>query len=62
MTTYFEFNEGRELMGDVIPFERSDREIEHVDSSTIVEKIEMTSELKAEFEKAGYTFDGGDAA
>ena len=62
MTTYFEFNEGRKPMGDVVEFKRPDkREIEHVDSSTIVEKLELTDELKAEFEKAGYTFDDGDA-
>lgn len=51
-------------MGDVIPFKRPDkRQIEHVDSTTIVEKLEMTPELKAEFEAAGYTVeDEGDAA
>ena len=42
-------------MGDVIPFEKpTKREIEHVDSSTIVEKVEMTDELKKAFEDAGY--------
>lgn len=37
-----------------------DRKIEHADSTTVVEKIELTSELKAEFEKQGYTFDDDD--
>ena len=44
-------------MGDVVDFTRSDREIEHVDSSTIVEKLELTPELRKEFEAMGYTFD-----
>jgi len=44
-------------MGDVVEFTRSDREIEHVDSSTIVEKLELTPELRKEFEAMGYTFD-----
>ena len=47
-------------MGDVIPFVKSD---EPIDSTTIVEKMEMTDEMKAEFEELGYTFDNeGDAA
>lgn len=41
-------------MGDVLEFKKPDRQIEHVDSSTIVEKIEMTPELKKAFEEAGY--------
>jgi hypothetical protein len=44
-------------MGDVIEFDQSKRKIEHVDSTTIVERLEMTPELKAEFEAAGYTVD-----
>ena len=44
-------------MGDVIPFKKPDRDIEHVDSTTIVEKIELTDEMRAEFEEAGFTFD-----
>ena len=43
-------------MGDVVEFTRSDREIEHVDASTIVEKLELTPELKRQFEAMGYTF------
>jgi hypothetical protein len=39
---------------------REDRQIEHVDSSTIVEKIELTAELRKEFEAMGYTFDDDD--
>jgi len=57
MTTWFEFLEGRKPMGDVLEFVRPDRDVQHVDSSTIVEKIELTPELKAEFEKQGYTFE-----
>jgi hypothetical protein len=60
MTNYFEFmqrKQGETIMGEVINFEPPHREIEHVDSSTIVEKLELTPELRAEFEKAGYTFD-----
>jgi len=44
-------------MGDVVEFKKSRRDIQHVDSSTIVEKIEMTPELKKEFEELGYTVD-----
>ena len=46
-------------MGEVIEFKLPDDapEIEHVDSSTIVEKLELTPELRAEFEAAGYTID-----
>lgn len=57
MTTWFEFLERRKPMGDVIEFKPSDRQIEHVDSTTIVERIELTPELKAEFEAMGYTFE-----
>lgn len=57
MTTWFEYLERRKPMGDVVEFKRSDRQIEHVDASTIVEKIELTPELKAEFEAMGYTFE-----
>jgi len=43
-------------MGDVLEFKIPDEPvIEHVDSSTIVERLKMTPELKAEFEAAGYT-------
>ena len=47
-------------MGDVLEFNRPPKHepvIEHVDSSTIVEKIELTDEIKAEFEALGYTFE-----
>lgn len=54
---WFEFRQGRKEMGDVIEFELSKRNVQHVDSSTIVEALEMTPELQAEFEKAGYTFE-----
>jgi hypothetical protein len=61
MTSYFEFNErkrGGIPMGDVIEFKQPDnRQIEHIDSSTIVERLELTPELRAEFEAAGYTID-----
>ena len=56
MTSYFQYNERRNEMGDVVEFKRSEREFEHVDSTTIVEKMELTPEVKAEFEKLGYTF------
>lgn len=46
-------------MGDVIPFVKPDRQIEHVDSTTIVERIEWTDEMQAAFEKLGYTFEEG---
>ena len=44
---------------NVIDFrvQKEDRVIEHADSTTVVEKIDLTAELKAEFEKQGYTFD-----
>jgi len=57
MTTWYEFLEGRKPMGDVVEFDPSKRDVQHVDSTTIVEKIELTPELKAEFEKQGYTFE-----
>lgn len=57
MTDYFDYMAGRKPMGDVVPFEKPKRKIEHVDSSTIVEKLELTPELRKEFEKQGYTFD-----
>ena len=47
-------------MGDVLDFKLPKRRIEHVDASTIVEKIELTDELKAEFEAMGYTFEEND--
>ncbi len=48
-------------IGDVLEFKRpGKREIEHVDSSMIVERLEFTPVLKAEFEAQGYTFDDGD--
>lgn len=56
--TWFDFITGREPMGDVLEFKKPDnRQIEHVDSTTIVEKIELTDEMKAEFEALGYTFE-----
>jgi len=59
MTTYFDFVGGNKPMGDVIEFKKPDnRQIEHVDSSTIVERLELTPELRAEFEAAGYTIEG----
>ena len=53
---YFEYNDGSIAMGDVVPFEKptKKREFEHVDSTTTVERIEMTDELKQAFENAGY--------
>lgn len=54
---YFEYMRKEKAMGDVVEFKRPERDIEHVDASTIVEKIELTPELKAEFEKQGYTFE-----
>lgn len=62
MTSYFEFNEGRKAMGDVVEFKRPPKDepvIEHVDSSTIVERLELTDEMRAEFEAAGYTIEEG---
>ncbi len=52
-------------MGDVIEFKQPKQDAWPVvdESTTIVEKLEMTSEMKAEFEELGYTFDNeGDAA
>jgi hypothetical protein len=60
MTSWFEFNERREPMGDVVEFTPADREIEHVDSTTIVEKIELTDALKQLFLAQGYTFGDDD--
>ena len=57
MTSWYEFLEGKKPMGDVVDFKPTSRRVEHVDSSTIVEKLELTPELKAEFEAMGYTFD-----
>jgi len=54
MSTWYEYLQGRKPVGDVIEFDPDKRSIEHVDSTTIVEKLEMTPELKAEFEKQGY--------
>lgn len=62
MMTWFEFLDGRKTMGDVIPFEKPERQIEHVDSSTIVERLELTEEMKEEFRKQGYTFEEDDNA
>ena len=48
-------------MGDVIEFKCPEEPIiEHVDSSTIVERLELTPEMRAEFEAAGYTFEDED--
>lgn len=55
MTTWFDYVRQEKAMGDVIEFEPGKRQIEHVDSTTIVERIEFTPELKAEFETMGYT-------
>lgn len=51
-------------MGDVIEFKTHPDapDIEHVDSSTIVERLELTPELRAEFEAAGYTIEEDDAS
>ena len=59
MTTWFEYNERKEPMGDVLEFKQpeKERDIQHVDASTIVEKIELTAEMQTEFEKMGYTFE-----
>lgn len=38
---------------NVVEFKRDGRTIEHVDSSTIVERLEMTDELKQLFEDQG---------
>lgn len=56
MTSYFEFREGRKPVGDVLEFKPVESTVVHADASTIVEKLEMTAEMKAEFEAAGYTF------
>jgi len=47
---------------NVIPFvlPKDAPVIEHVDSSTIVERLELTPELRKEFEAAGYTFEDDD--
>lgn len=57
MKSYFEHNHGTSEYDNVIPFEKPDKKIEHVDSTTIVERMEMTDEIKAEFEKNGYTIE-----
>ena len=46
-------------MGDILEFEPSERDVEHVDSTTVVERVEMTDEMKAAFEAAGYTIEIG---
>lgn len=56
MTSYYEFREGVKPVGDVVEFKPTETTCEHADASTIVEKLEMTDEMKAEFIKAGYTF------
>jgi hypothetical protein len=62
MTTWFEYNRREPIMGDVLQFRPKTIEdelvIEHVDSTTIVERMEMTDEMKAAFEAAGYTIEG----
>jgi hypothetical protein len=45
---------------NIIDFTGKHRRIEHVDSSTIVEHLELTPEIRAEFEAMGYTFDDDD--
>jgi len=64
MTSYFEFNEGRKPVGDVIEFKKPHDApvIEHVDASTIVEKLDLTPEMQKEFEALGYTFPAKDSA
>jgi hypothetical protein len=59
MTSYFEYIEGRANMGDIVDFKQPEDHdiVEHVDASTIVERIKLTPELKAEFEKHGYTIE-----
>jgi len=59
MTDWYEFLRGVKPVGDVLEFEKPKRDVQHVDSTTIVERIEMTPELKAEFEAAGYTIEIG---
>lgn len=47
---------------NVIEFKpREKTSIEHVDSSTIVERLEMTDELKQLFEEQGYEVDDGNS-
>ena len=54
---YFEHmhNRGREeIVSDIVEFEKDETlKIEHVDKSTIVEKIKMTPELKKVFKLSG---------
>jgi hypothetical protein len=58
MTSYFEYHEGKAAMGDVVEFKPPAQQpvFEHIDATTIVEKIELTDEMKAQFEALGYTF------
>ena len=58
MTDYFDYISGVTAMDNVVEFKRPDkREIEHCDSTTIVERMEMTTEMKQAFEDAGYTIE-----
>lgn len=59
--SYFEYREGRQPVGDVLEFKPTESSVVHADASTIVEKLEMTPELQAEFERLGYTFDKEEA-
>lgn len=47
-------------MGDVVEFTASDRKIEHVDKTTIVERIPWTDEMKAKFAELGYNLEDKD--
>lgn len=66
MTSWFEYleNQGEDkTVGEVVPFKKDpELTIEHADASTIVERLELTPELREEFEKAGYSFEEYDHA
>ena len=47
---WYEYNEGQPGMENVVNFERPKPTIEHVDKTTIVEKTEMTPEIRKLFE------------
>lgn len=59
MDDFFSYRRKEKTVGDVLEFRqgKADRKVEHVDSSTIVEKLELTAELRAEFEAQGYSFE-----
>lgn len=52
MTSWFEYNERRKPVGDVIDFKPGPVTVEHVDASTIVERIEWDDDIKRKFEEA----------